>query len=98
MVQDILASLRRRWQLRSLRDKILWPLVGLMLLSLLVSSLAFVFGTALTKNQLVTQQMDRAKTGCRQRLGAGQVTRMKRTTDEHGLTHTDKKSKISVDQ
>ena len=40
----------------SLRAKLLGPLVGLMLLSLLGSTLAFMIGTRLTQNRLLAQQ------------------------------------------
>lgn len=45
-----------RQRRRSLRWKLLLPLLGLMLLSLLGSTLAFLAGTALTQEQLLEQQ------------------------------------------
>ncbi len=42
---------------RSLRDKLLVPIVGLMLLSLLGSTLAFIGGITLTQQQIVQQQI-----------------------------------------
>ncbi|MBN1660254.1 MAG: HAMP domain-containing protein [Anaerolineae bacterium] len=51
-------SLRHRWRTRSLSRKLLLPIAGLMLVSLLASTLAFVAGTTLTQRQLVQQQMD----------------------------------------
>lgn len=44
------------WRLRSLRGKLLIPIAGLMLLSLLGSTLAFAGSTALTQRQLLEQQ------------------------------------------
>ncbi len=58
MIQRMWASLRQYWKPRSLQDKILWPLVALMVGSVLVSTVTFVFATALTRNQLVMQQVD----------------------------------------
>jgi len=58
MIQRIWASLRQYWKPKSLQDKILWPLVALMVGSVLVSTATFVFATALTRNQLVMQQVD----------------------------------------
>jgi len=46
-----------RWRPRSLNAKLLLPIVGLMLISLLGSTLVFVAGTALTRNQLLEQQI-----------------------------------------
>ncbi len=56
---------RRRLSPRTLQAKILWPLIGLMVLSLLGSTLAFAIGTAWTRNQLVADQVS---------ADAGQVT------------------------
>jgi signal transduction histidine kinase/HAMP domain-containing protein len=53
---SFLALLYRRWQLRSLNARLLLPILGLMLISLLGSTLAFVGGTALTQSQLLDQQ------------------------------------------
>jgi signal transduction histidine kinase/HAMP domain-containing protein len=58
----MLIPLFERWKLqrnsfRSLRAKLLVPLVGLMVISLLGSTLAFVGGTASTQNQLLKQQL-----------------------------------------
>ena len=56
MLHSILNSLFRRWQVQTLRTKLLVPIAGLMLISLLGSTLAFVSGTALTRNRLLAQQ------------------------------------------
>jgi signal transduction histidine kinase/HAMP domain-containing protein len=56
MFHVLLTSLYQRWQIRSLKTKLLLPIVGLMLISLLGSTLAFVGGTVLTQNQLLKQQ------------------------------------------
>ncbi len=47
---------RRFWNLRSLRAKLLWPIAGLMLISLLGGAIAFVVGNTWTRNQLIHQQ------------------------------------------
>ncbi|MBN1136718.1 MAG: GAF domain-containing protein [Anaerolineae bacterium] len=57
MLERLLTSLYRRWRLRSLSGKLLIPIIGLMLISLLGSTLAFVAGTMLTQNQLIQQQI-----------------------------------------
>ncbi len=56
MFHSLFRSLYQRWQIHSLSKKLLVPSVGLMLLALLGSSLAFVEGTALTRNRLLEQQ------------------------------------------
>ncbi len=53
---SFLRLLYRRWHLRSLNARLLWPILGLMAISLLVSTLAFVGGTALTQSQLLDRQ------------------------------------------
>jgi signal transduction histidine kinase/HAMP domain-containing protein len=53
---SFLTLLYRRWHLRSLNARLLWPILGLMLMSLLGSTLAFMGGTALTQSQLLDQQ------------------------------------------
>ncbi len=53
----MLNSFFERWQIQSLRAKLLVPLVGLMLISLLGGTLAFVGGTASTRNQLLKRQI-----------------------------------------
>lgn len=58
MFHTALASTYRRWRIRSLRAKLLVPVVGLMLVSLAASTLAFVAVTALTRDQLLDQQID----------------------------------------
>jgi len=55
---QFLLSLYQRWHIRSLSAKLLLPIVGLMLVSLLGSALTFVGGTALTQSQLLEQQTD----------------------------------------
>jgi len=55
MLYSLFTSLYRRWRIRSLSKKLLVPSVGLMLLALLGSSLAFVEGTAITRNRLLEQ-------------------------------------------
>ncbi len=57
MLYKFLGSLYRRCRLRSLSAKLLVPIVGLMLLSLLGAMLAFVGGTALTQSHLLKQQI-----------------------------------------
>lgn len=57
MLHRFLLSLYQRWQIRSLGAKLLLPIVGLMLISLLGSTLVFVAGTALTRNRLLKQQI-----------------------------------------
>ncbi|MFP4393889.1 MAG: GAF domain-containing protein [Anaerolineales bacterium] len=47
---------RRFWNLRSLRAKLLWPIAGLMLISLLGGTITFVVGNMWTRNQLLRQQ------------------------------------------
>jgi signal transduction histidine kinase/HAMP domain-containing protein len=54
----MLINLFERWKIQSLRTKLLVPLVGLMLISLLGGTLAFVGGTASTRNQLLRRQVD----------------------------------------
>jgi len=56
MLDLFLKRLYRRWKIHSLSAKLLAPSIGLMLLSLLGSTLAFVGGTALTRNRLLNQQ------------------------------------------
>jgi len=55
--QAIRALLRRRWRSFSLGYKLLLPITALMLISLLVSTLAFVAGTGRTRDQLLAQQV-----------------------------------------
>ncbi len=57
MLAKRLGWLRKVGDPRSLRSKLLLPILGLMLLSLLGSTGAFVLGTALTRNQLLRQQI-----------------------------------------
>ncbi|MBN1136724.1 MAG: HAMP domain-containing protein [Anaerolineae bacterium] len=52
-----MASLFERWRPRSLGGKLLLPITSLMLVSLLVTTMAFVVGTAFTRNQLLAQQI-----------------------------------------
>lgn len=46
------------WPLRGLRAKILWPILGLMIASLLISTGAFISGTILTRNRLLEQRLE----------------------------------------
>lgn len=46
------------WPLRGLRAKILWPILGLMAASLVLSTGAFVGGTVLTRNWLMEQRLE----------------------------------------
>lgn len=69
VLSKCLAALYRHWRLHSLREKLLVPIVGLMLLSLLTSTLAFVVGTALTQNQLLEQQTTAEAEQVRDTLG-----------------------------
>ncbi|MDW7992626.1 MAG: ATP-binding protein [Anaerolineae bacterium] len=46
------------WPLQGLQAKILWPILGLMAVSLLVSIGAFVGGTVLTRNQILEQRLE----------------------------------------
>ncbi|MBN1305052.1 MAG: GAF domain-containing protein [Anaerolineales bacterium] len=48
-----------RLKLGSLQAKILWPIAGLMMFSLLLSTLVFTGGTVLTRNRLLSQNLDR---------------------------------------
>ncbi|MCX7681390.1 MAG: HAMP domain-containing protein, partial [Anaerolineae bacterium] len=52
----LIYDLQRRWRGQSLRSKLLWPIVGLMLIALLSSIIAFATGTILTQDQLLAQQ------------------------------------------
>lgn len=56
MFDSVLARLRARWRIRSLRGKLLLPVTGLMLIALSGSMAAFALGTLLTQNQLLAQQ------------------------------------------
>jgi signal transduction histidine kinase/HAMP domain-containing protein len=56
MLYSLLRRLYRRWNIQSLSAKLLVPSIGVMLLSLLGSTLAFVGGTALTRTHLLNQQ------------------------------------------
>lgn len=60
--------LHQRWKNQSLRAKLLIPISGLMLASLLASTLAFAIGTTQTQNQLLTQQMTANADSARQAL------------------------------
>jgi signal transduction histidine kinase/HAMP domain-containing protein len=55
MLDSLLRRLYRRWAIHSLSAKLLVPSIGLMILSLLGSTLTFVGGTALTRNSLLKQ-------------------------------------------
>lgn len=57
MHKGLSSSWLRPFAPRSLRGKLLLPIVGLMLLALLGSTLAFIGGTAFTQTQLVQQQI-----------------------------------------
>jgi signal transduction histidine kinase len=57
MIYRFLEAFYRHWQLRSLNAKLLLPMVGLMVVSLICSTLAFVGGTALTQDQILRQQI-----------------------------------------
>ncbi|MDW8068340.1 MAG: ATP-binding protein [Anaerolineae bacterium] len=46
------------WSLQGLRAKVLWPILGLMAASLLISIGAFVGGTVLTRNRLLEQRLE----------------------------------------
>ncbi|MBN1485220.1 MAG: GAF domain-containing protein [Chloroflexia bacterium] len=56
MLQKLLQTLYRWLRLRTLSARLLLPLLGLMLASLLASTLVFVLGTARTRDQLLQQQ------------------------------------------
>ncbi len=58
MLRTLLTFPYRFLRLRSLRAKLLFPIIGLMVISLLGSTMAFLVGTALTRNQLVKQQVN----------------------------------------
>ncbi len=47
---------RLRW--KSLYAKFLWPVAGLMILSLAISTFAFIGSTALSRNRLISQRLD----------------------------------------
>jgi signal transduction histidine kinase/HAMP domain-containing protein len=53
----LLTPLHQRWQSLSLGYKLLLPIIALMLISLLVSTLTFVVGTERTRDQLLAQQV-----------------------------------------
>jgi len=53
----LLKSLYHRWKTRSLRAKLLVPIVGLMLVSLLGSATTFIVGTVLMQNRLLARQI-----------------------------------------
>ncbi|MBN1259162.1 MAG: GAF domain-containing protein [Anaerolineae bacterium] len=57
MVTRFLQTLYRGGRLRSLRGKLLAPIIGLMVISLLASTAAFTIGTAMTQTQLLHQQV-----------------------------------------
>lgn len=57
MLHKVLTSLHRRWRSRPLGAKLLIPSLVLVLLLLLGSTLTFIGGTALTRNQLLRQQI-----------------------------------------
>ena len=56
MIHRLVASVCRRWQLSPLRAKLLIPIVGLMALSLLGSTVVFLVGTARTQEQLLSTE------------------------------------------
>ncbi|MBN1488173.1 MAG: GAF domain-containing protein [Anaerolineae bacterium] len=56
-LKHIVQPLSNAWMPRTLRAKLLLPIAGLMIISLLGSALAFVIGTALTQSQLLEQQV-----------------------------------------
>ncbi len=56
MINACLTFLYRHWRLRSLSIKLVVPLVGLMIASLVGSTLTFMIGTARTYDQLLAQQ------------------------------------------
>ncbi len=58
MFRAIYVSLYHRWRHCPLSVKLLLPIIGLMLISLLVSALAFVWGTRLTQDQLISQKVN----------------------------------------
>jgi signal transduction histidine kinase len=57
MLLKALKFLRLCWQSRSLNTKLLIPVVGLMLASLAISTLAFLLGTLYTRDQLLARQI-----------------------------------------
>jgi signal transduction histidine kinase len=57
MRSTLFVRLGRRWKTGSLNVKLLLTIVSLMLVSLLVSLVTFVVGTALTQDRLVEQQL-----------------------------------------
>ncbi|MBN1486583.1 MAG: GAF domain-containing protein [Anaerolineae bacterium] len=57
MLQKFLDRLFERFGLHSLREKLLYPLATLMIISLLISTIAFSIGTAITQNGLLEQQL-----------------------------------------
>ncbi|HPH98531.1 MAG TPA: ATP-binding protein [Anaerolineaceae bacterium] len=54
---SILHSLYRHFGLQSLNKKFLLPIVGIMLVSMLASTLVFMAGTAFTRNQLLKDRL-----------------------------------------
>jgi signal transduction histidine kinase len=77
----------------SLRNKLLIPIAGLMLLSLLGSTLAFVGGTALTQEQLVQQQI----TADAERVTASLAARVETATTAANLLANDPEVLRTVD-
>ncbi len=79
---------------RSLRGKLLLPIVGLMLLSLLGSTLAFVGGIALTQEQLLQQQI----AADAERITASLVARARTVTTAASLLAHDPEVQRTVAQ
>lgn len=59
VLHNLLTSLYQRWGIRSLRAKLLFPIAGLMMMSLLGGTLTFVGGTEFTRNRLMEHQLSR---------------------------------------
>ena len=77
MFHQRLLSLYQHWNIRSLSAKLLLPIVGLMLVSLLGSALTFVRGAALTQSRFLEQQTD---------AEAKRVTQALKTREENVFT------------
>ena len=59
VLSTLFLSLYHRWQIRSLRAKLLVPIAGLMVISLLASTMVFLVSTTFTRNWLLDRQTKR---------------------------------------
>jgi len=70
MASERLSRYTPWWKLRSLNAKLLLPIAGLMLTSLLFSTLIFIFATNQSRDQILKQQIDADLTQARTDLSA----------------------------